>query len=284
MKNLLQNLPEYKREELEKIKEIILEHAKVEMVILFGSHVKNSWVSHKYVKEDKVYEYNSDFDLLVIVKNKKMEEDFGVWDEIEAQSYKKGVRTWISLIVDNIHDVNEQLALGRYFYSEVKKEGILLYDSGNYELAEPRVLTQREQKNLSRQDFEYWFSSAKFFLDDCVQNLEKERLNNAAFNLHQAVERFTAALLLVYTGYRPKTHDLKSLLERAQEIDEDIWKIFLPGRDITEERRLFELLRRAYVDARYERSYEITVSELSFLIDRVRYLSQKVEDFCRGKI
>lgn len=169
----LGNLPQYKREELDKILAIILKHAKVEMVILFGSHVKDSWVSHKYVKEDKVYEYNSDFDLLVIVRNKQMEEDFGVWDAIESECYKQGVRTWISLIVDNIHDVNEQLSLGRYFYSEVKKEGVLLYDSKDYQLAEPRALTVKERKDLARQDYEYWFSSAEFFLDDCRENLKK---------------------------------------------------------------------------------------------------------------
>ncbi len=283
MNKVLGNLPEYKRDELEKILAIILEHAKVEMVILFGSHVKDSWVSHKYVKDDNVYEYNSDFDLLIVVKNKKMEEDFGVWDAIESECYKQGVRTWISLIVDNIHDVNEQLALGRYFYSEVKKEGVLLYDAGNYELAEPRILTENEKKDLAKQDYDYWFSSANYFLDDCRENLKKGRLSNAAFNLHQAVERFVAALLLVYTGYRPKTHDLKSLMERAQEVDPDIWKVFFAGVDAMEERRLFELLRRAYVDARYERSYEISGDELTFLLGRVVILSQRVEEFCLRK-
>lgn len=284
MKDGLNQLPEFKRKELSKVVEIIRKHATVEMVILFGSHARNSWVSHKYVREDVVYEYNSDFDIFVIVKNKKMQEDFGVWDEIEAECYKEGVRTWISLIVENVHDVNEHLKLGRYFYKEVKEEGICLYDSGNYELIEPKELSDSERKAMALQDFEYWQKNADYFYDDFKSNLEKGRLNNAAFNLHQAAERYVASLLLAHTGYRPKTHDLKSLLEWCEEIDEDIWKIFLPGIDAAEERRLFELLRKSYVDARYEKGFEVTKEELSLLAKSVELLKERVVSLSEDKI
>ena len=134
------NLPERKRDELKRVLDIILKHAQVEMVILFGSHARSAndsnqqWVSHKYVKDGTVYEYNSDFDLLVVVKNKQIEQDFGVWSTIETEVYKSKVRTWLGMIVDNIHYVNEQLELGRYFYCDLVKEGIVLFDSKEYAL------------------------------------------------------------------------------------------------------------------------------------------------------
>jgi len=291
MKDSLKHLPEHKQQEIAKLVESIKKFATVEMIILFGSHSRppskegvNSWVSHKYVRENAVFEYSSDFDILIVVRSKKMEEDFGVWDQVEADAYKNGVRTWISLLIDNIHYVNEQLELGRYFYSDIKKEGILLYDSGRYALAEAKDLSEDKQRSLAKKDFEHWYESAKFFYDDFKGNLDKGRYNMSVFNLHQAAERFLVAFLLVGTGYRPKTHDLKNLLDFAQQLDSDIWKIFLAGIDLPEERRLFELLRKAYVDARYESSYKITFAELELLGTLVSNLSDYVFEFCSSRI
>jgi HEPN domain-containing protein len=35
--------------------------------------------------------------------------------------------------------------------------------------------------------------------------------SHAAFLWHQATERYFHAVLLVFTGYKPKTHDIKTL-------------------------------------------------------------------------
>lgn len=288
MKTDLEFLPARKRDEILQIRDLILQYAQVEMVILFGSYArsqdKKQWVSEKYVKEGRVYEYNSDFDFLVVVKNKKMEEDFGIWDLIESKAYELGVRTWFSLLVDNVDYVNEQLALGRYFYSDVVREGVVLYDSGSYKLANPRDLTAEERREIAAKDFDYWFSKGEYFFDDFQANLEKERLNMAAFYLHQAVERYVAAALLVCTGYRPKSHDLKFLLDRAVQVDQRLRAVFFPLIDADLERGRFELLRRAYVDARYENDYQVEREDLIYLALKVEDLRDLVKDICSEKI
>jgi uncharacterized protein len=59
-------------------------------------------------------------------------------------------------------------------------------------------------------------------------------------------------------------------------------KIFSPeGR---EEERRFELLRKAYVDARYNKSYAITSEELTWLADRVKDLQEITKEICQKKI
>jgi hypothetical protein len=50
------------------------------------------------------------------------------------------------------------------------------------------------------------------------------------------------------------------------------------------ERRSFELLRLAYVNARYSPHYKITDEELSWLIERVVILQQLVDRVCRDRL
>lgn len=285
----IKHLPPYKQEELDIIVSTINEFATVEMIILFGSHARGDqeekeWVKHKYIKENIIYEYGSDFDILIIVENKIMEEDFGIWNKIETEIYKKGVKTWVSIIIDNIDYVNEQIKLGRYFYSDIKKEGIILYDSKNYKLTKSHKLSKEKQKELAEKDFKYWFNSATFFYDDYESNMEKKRYANSAFNLHQSTERFLTALMLTYTGYRPKTHDLKKLLERCKNIAPEIEMIFFERIEIEKEFKLFELLRKAYVDARYENNYKINENELKILAKKVELLKKTVKELYEKKI
>jgi predicted transcriptional regulator len=50
------------------------------------------------------------------------------------------------------------------------------------------------------------------------------------------------------------------------------------------EKDLFDLLKRAYVEARYDMSYKITREELEYLAERVKLLQQTTEKVCKAKI
>lgn len=106
--------------------------------------------------------------------------------------------------------------------------------------------------------------------------------NIAAFLLHQAAENAYAAALLVFTHYKPRTHDLAKICERISAVEPEFLKVFPKGTE--DEKRMFGLLRSAYVDARYLKSYVITADELAWLADRVRYLLQMVESLCAKQI
>jgi hypothetical protein len=51
-----------------------------------------------------------------------------------------------------------------------------------------------------------------------------------------------------------------------------------------QQRRCFELLNRAYVEARYDRGYKITKDELEYLAKRVKLLQKLTKTICRAKI
>ena len=103
---------------------------------------------------------------------------------------------------------------GHYFFTDIVKEGVLLYDSKNHELAEPRELMPEEYKDKTAKYFDQWFESAKEFFGYFKVGFEKKQYKSAAFQLHQATERYYSALLLVLTDYKPKTHYIDAVSHR----------------------------------------------------------------------
>ncbi|MEW6620752.1 MAG: HEPN domain-containing protein [bacterium] len=283
MKTTLDHLPFRKQRELETIVNLISHATKVEMIILFGSYARGDFVDSdfRYDKEEGHFtSYESDFDIMVIVKDEKKPEDFKIWGKIENQISRK-IPTPVSLIIEDIEHVNEQLSVGRYFYADIKKEGILLYDSKRFQLARARKLTPGIKKKLAEEDLALWFPKAKRLFGTYKLQLERDWNNEAAFSLHQTTEHLYTGTSLVLTSYKPRTHDLEKLTKRIEKIDEDFCKIF--PRKEGEEKRLFELLKKAYVDARYSKNYKITKQELEYLAERVKKLRRLSLKKCREK-
>jgi HEPN domain-containing protein len=107
-------------------------------------------------------------------------------------------------------------------------------------------------------------------------------LNNTAFVLHQATESFYNAILLVFTGYKAKSHDILGLGDRARNHHYDLYKIF--PHETPEQEECFTLLRNAYVDARYDQDYTISKEQLLYLINRVEELKIVTENICLERI
>ncbi len=275
----LLHLPEKNQRELELIKKIIVEGSKAEMVILFGSYARGDWVSDRYREGHIMYEYLSDYDILVIVRSDKIEKNFGVWNEVERKIKEDPeIETPVSLVVDTIHFVNKRLSEGNYFYSDIKKEGIVLYDSGEFKLSEPKSLSGNEQKFLQKRDFDFWFQKAQSFKKDYLHNLEDKEYSNAAFHLHQIAEVLYVAVLLVATGYKPKTHNLEKIENIVTESVPELRNVF--PKENPDQKRMFDLLKSFYTDARYRQDFEITKNELDYLFSCTQRLEDLVYTLC----
>jgi HEPN domain-containing protein len=112
--------------------------------------------------------------------------------------------------------------------------------------------------------------------------LEKGKPKDAAFTLHQATERAYICYLLVRTLYFPRSHNIKFLRSLAEDSEPrliDAWP-----RDSRVDRRRFQLLKRAYVEARYSTAYEIGADELSAILASVRRLREIVEQVGRERL
>jgi HEPN domain-containing protein len=107
-------------------------------------------------------------------------------------------------------------------------------------------------------------------------------LKETAFLLHQATERFYHCLILVRTLYSPRTHSLNRLRKLAEELEPRLVEVW--PRDSKFERRFYELLRAAYVKARYSRHYRINAEELEWLGGRIDRLQALVRTLCEERI
>ncbi|MFA6713986.1 MAG: HEPN domain-containing protein [Victivallales bacterium] len=283
MKNLLSHLPKHKREELERTVSVIREMCDdVEMIILFGSYARGNYKEESDLKPDKKSGHKSDYDILVVTGKKTTAVDISLWRKIARKCDDARLSADVRIITHDIQELNIKLAEGQYFYSDIRKEGCLLYDSGNFKLARKRKLKPEEQKRIAKDYFEQWFESANEFFGQYESALDKLWLKNAAFQLHQAVEHSYKTVLLVFTNYSPHEHLLKLLGKMASEHDSGFKDIF--PQETREEQRLFDLLECAYIGARYDPTYGICREELKYLAGRVKPLLDLTEKICKAKI
>jgi len=76
------------------------------------------------------YSDKSDFDILVITRKPSQELNTRLSSEISSEVNKNEyINTYVSIIIEDIYHVNARLEENRYFYLDIKREGILLYDS-----------------------------------------------------------------------------------------------------------------------------------------------------------
>jgi HEPN domain-containing protein/predicted nucleotidyltransferase len=279
MQESLAHLPEAKQGQLREITEIIVKSVDPEKVILFGSYATGRWVEERGAEDDRVYEYVSDYDILVITRSGDLRKDYEVQDFIENRCAYK---TPVNVIVHDIDFVNKMLSEGQYFFSDIEEEGIMLYDAGTTALAERKPLSPAEMKAIAQQYYDQWFESGMSFLKVARFCLIEKELKIGAFNLHQATERIYNAVILVHTGHKSKTHNLDKLKRSSKRFSEKLDSVFPVN--TPEEKHLFDLLKRGYVDARYKDSYHITSEELSSLIERVEKLQAVASPLCLEKI
>jgi predicted nucleotidyltransferase/HEPN domain-containing protein len=296
MRTGLEHLPEGKRRELEFVVGLIrdgfawavarrtmprLRAAKLLKIILFGSYARGDWV------EDPMGRYFSDFDLLVVVNSDELTDVAEFWAKTEERlleelSAGKNLRTPVSIIYHSLDDVNEKLRLGRYFFMDILREGILLFEEVGYPFAEPQPLSPEEALRETQDYYEEWFESAADFRESAHDAVRKGKTKLAAFLYHQAAERLYHCVLLVRTLYSPKTHNLSRLRQLSEELEPRLKAVW--PRETKFERRCFELLREAYVKARYSRHYRISSEELEWLGGRVESLQSLVREACLERI
>jgi uncharacterized protein len=188
----------------------------------------------------------------------------------------------VSPIYHSLADVNEKLRLGRYFFLDILREGILLFEEPGHPFVEPQPLSAADALRETQDYFDEWFESSEDFLQSAQDARARDKLKLSAFLLHQATERFYHCLFLVKTLYSPKTHNLNRLREQAEAL-EPILKSVWPT-ESKFERRSYELLRAAYVKARYSRHFRITADELAWLGERVILLRDLVRQACLRRL
>ena len=77
-------------------------------------------------------------------------------------------------------------------------------------------------------------------------------------------------------------HDLEKLDRQACKLDVRFKTVF--PRATEEEERLFQLLKKAYIESRYTLDFKVTREELEYLSERVKMLQELTEKACGERI
>ena len=297
MKTSLDHLPAAKQRELEHIKAVLMRefeaaleggtqpwrrNGKILKLILFGSFSRTDWV------DEPQNGYQSDWDLLIVVSHEKLTDIADYWFVAEDKLLRDPeVGRPVNIIVHTMADVNQALAKGRYFWVDIIRDGVMLRELPGYPLAAPMPPTAADAYETAKGYFEAkevdirrWLETADF---QTLQSIHDEGFRKlAAFSLHQAAETAYACFLLVQTFYFPRSHNLKFLRSLAEDKDRRLIEAW--PRETKLDRRRFELLKRAYVEARYSDAYDISAEDLKVLAAAASRLRQIVGEVCRERI
>lgn len=255
-------------------------NGKVQMIVLFGSYARGDWV------DEPENGYQSDYDLLIIVSHPDLTEVADYWYVAEDKILRDAaIGRPVNIIFHTLEEVNQGLTRGEYFWVDIARDGIALYELPGVTLATPRPLTTTDAYEMASAYLEEWLPSIDRALTTARDQALKGANNlgwrkDAAFSLHQAAERAYTCFLLVRSHYVPRSHNLKFLRSLAEDKEPrliDSWP-----RATKLERRRFELAKRAYVESRYSASYEIGMDDLEAIRTAVCRLRDTVEAVSRA--
>ena len=288
MKDSIAYLPKDKQEELNfLVTEILRRLPQTEFIILYGSYARGNYVRRSIRIEDggiptvKI----SDYDIYVItsgINSKKAETILDNVEDIFFAGKDFDRDTPVEFINDDIAQLNKFIEEGRYFHTQIKQEGVILYNSGKYKLSRRRKLNFDEIKKQAQGYFNEKFEKGNFFFDDAITNKERERYQMASFYLHQACENYYYAIRLTFALRNNKQHNLSKLSSTTRRYSDDLNTVF--PQNTPEEKRLFKLLKAAYVDARYNPHFVVTKEDIDALIPKVELLRDITKRICEEKI
>src|SRR5690606_17953940 len=107
----------------------------------------------------------------------------------------------VSPIVHSAEYIDKGLESGQYFFRDIIKEGIVLFDNGKHNFSESKPLTREQEKEIAIRGFENWIKVGSSFLKG-TKVLLNNALENGAdyrqviFNLNQTAEKFYGGILL----------------------------------------------------------------------------------------
>ena len=289
MRTDLDHLPERQQHELERVRDILLEefekaiarctqlhkrNGKVYKIILFGSYARSDWV------DEPENGYQSDFDLLIVVSHEDLTDIADYWYVAEDRIARdQAIARPVNIIVHSLDQVNSALSRGEYFWADIARDGIALYELPCHALATPKRLTPADAHRMASEYYDEWIDSAGEFFQSAEDAIGRGKNKLAAFMLHQTAERLYICFLLVWTLYFPRSHNIKFLRSLAEDKEPRLVDAWL--RASRQDRARFERLKRAYVEARYSASYQITPEDLAWIGERIAILQDLVRTACK---
>lgn len=297
MRTDLNHLPMSKQRELDRVVEILFQgfreatqeatgrrkSARILKVILFGSYARGDWVDAPF----DANQFTSDYDILAIVNQKELTDGVLYWEETEqrlfdAYQVEKIIRTPVNFIVHTLQQVNDGLSHGRLLFTEIARDGVILYQSDDRPLAEAKPKTPEQAYVMAEEYFKELFPGAMWRFELAKFSHANNRHSDAAFDFHQATEKLYRCVLTTLTFYAPRSTNIVFLRGMAEGLDRRLFDAW--PRATHAERAMYQKLKDAYRKGQHSKHFEISSEELVWLQGRIQILGELVHELCSGRI
>jgi len=295
VKSDLDHLPQKQQDELSRVRQILLSefeiardsggggtqpwrrNGHIQKIILFGSYARQDWI------DEPENGYLSDFDLLIVVSHEKLTDIASYWWVAEDRILNDpAIGRNVNIIVHDLAEVNQALGRGEYFWADIVRDGVALYEVPGHPFEVPRPVSPGQAVDTAHRHWQHWQKQIGDLLKGAYFYEQESNRRLAAFSLHQAVEAAYACVLLVHTFYFPRSHNIKFLRSLAEDVDRRLVQAW--PRESRVDRRRFELLKRAYVEARYSDAYDVSSEDLQALTKAAVHLRDLVDAACQEQL
>jgi HEPN domain-containing protein len=247
--------------------DIIVKAVKPEAIFLLGASLHRRRSESIFLQSAPTSHHISDCFLLILMEDLAGKEIHEWQDKIENNCKTLMPVTTIVLQRSGFED---WLKENHPFAASVQQSALPIYNSGNFNYPNSNTITNDGTVKLPEIHPSEGLIKAKEFL--AGSDLFRIRNQNtlAAFMLHQSAEQALRTLLKIGTGYHVNTHNIDRLIRYAGLVSYQLPDIF--PQKTEQQKRLFGLLQRAYVDARYKEDYKISTDDLLYLAEKVQQI------------
>ncbi len=280
--NQLTNLPYISELQYQLLRETlsrIVDATKPDKIICYGvrSSKIETWSCFIHDTDPVI---SADYDVLVITRERAKARREAVAQIIQNHN-NASIR--FTCLVHSLSAVNNALKQGNFFFSRLYHKGVMVYDDNSMQLAFPsETPIHLNPISTIESDWNKWNGLARKFYEGAEHALSKKANDLAVFMLHQAVEHACIALIRIYMGYRATTHKLGKLLAIVENFSFHSVTVF--PRSTADEVKLFAVLEKAYVDARYKAEYSVQAGTINTLLAQVNKFLQIAEHLCVEKL
>jgi uncharacterized protein len=176
----------------------------------------------------------------------------------------------VTAMIMPIEKFNSLFELNHPFPAHVIASKSMIYDAGNIRFSEPGMNEQSELFNQLVEEARCSYRMGCSFLWWSEMQQVRKELRLATFSLHQAAELYFSSIFQAVTGYRMNSHNLDKMYRYCRTFNIELLNFF--PRPFDRERHLFNLLQRAYIDARYKANFNIKVSDVQLLTGHIKNL------------
>jgi HEPN domain-containing protein len=261
-------LKKYRHEQLEKVVGTVTELLEPECIYLWSvmsSAVECENIFSAGVSTERAPDH---YHLLIIMSGAEKCSD-AMLEMIEAKC-RQHVKVTAWMMPAPLFD--RLLSSEHPFATQINQHALVCYGEERQPLSKFKIT---DSKSFIEEPADYLERATEFMAGVDLYFLRKQ-FGPASFLLHQAAEQFLCAIMIHFTGYHFKTHNLEKLFRYTQPLVEGISNVFCSKSE--SEQRLFRLLQRAYIDSRYSADFHVKEFELAFLKDKIHRLGAIAQD------